>query len=312
VMVNPPHLRKGFHPTGSLATFGAAVAASRLLKLNVDQTCMALGLAATQAAGLLASGGTMAKPFHSGKAAFNGLLAARLARRGFRAKPDALEAPDGFLETHSNGFRAGADQFGDGSYMILGTIFKSHAACQLTHSTIQNILGLVSEYGVTPRDVDKIEVQVPPGYLSVCNIPTPSTGLEAKFSLRGVVAMVLLGDDTRDIAAYADDKILRPELAELCNRVTVTPRNDYSGGMSTAIATLRGGQRITLTCDSYHPAPDLATQQETVSRKFRLLVRPILGEKTTRAIETMVSGIDSAGSVRAITELLDYRTGIRP
>lgn len=112
-MAHPPLLERGFHPTGNVATFGAAAAASRLLNLGPDRTAMALGLAATQAAGLLASGGTMAKPFHSGKAAFNGLLSARLAARGFIGKADALGAPAGFLTTHGSDTRESAGKFGD-------------------------------------------------------------------------------------------------------------------------------------------------------------------------------------------------------
>jgi 2-methylcitrate dehydratase PrpD len=303
LMVNPPHLRKGFHPTGSMATFGAAAAASYLLELSAEQTGMALGIAATQAAGLLASGGTMAKPFHSGKAAFNGLLAARLAQRGFVGRADAIEAPDGFLETHADGIRDGVERFDDGRYMILGTIFKSHAACQLTHSTIDNILTLMSEYGAAANDIDHIELQVPPGYLSVCNIQTPTTGLEAKFSLRGVVAMTLLGDDTRDIAAYADERIRRPELAALCERVTVTPRPDYAGGLSTAMTTLRHGQTIVLTCDSYRPASDIAAQRQAVTRKFHLLARAAVGEARMHQIEMAVAQIDQAKSVRSLIEM---------
>jgi 2-methylcitrate dehydratase PrpD len=304
LMVNPPHLRKGFHPTGSLATFGAAAAASHLLDLDASKTAMAIGLAATQAAGLLASGGTMAKPFHSGKAAFNGMMAARLAAGGFVSRPDAVEAPDGFLETHANGILPGADRFDDGAYMISGTIFKSHAACQLTHSTIDNILTLQKQHGVKAGEVETIEVQVPPGYLSVCNIQTPRTGLETKFSLRGMVAMTLLGDDTRDIRSYEDTRATRPELSALCEKVTVVPRKDYSGGTSTAITKLKDGRTITLTCDSYRPAPDIGKQEAAVMRKFRLLATPVLGETSTRALESTIAALEYAPTVRELTGLL--------
>ncbi len=95
----------GFHPTGTLVTFGAAAAAAYLLALDATQTAHALGIAATQAAGLVASAGTMCKPFHSGKAAMNGLLAADLAQRGFIGQPDAVEAPGDF-STHTKIWRS--------------------------------------------------------------------------------------------------------------------------------------------------------------------------------------------------------------
>ncbi|MCB0084495.1 MAG: MmgE/PrpD family protein, partial [Caldilineaceae bacterium] len=82
--VNPSHYRY-WHPTGTVATFGAAVAAGSLLHLTSDQMVDALGTAGTQASGLweFNADGAMSKHLHPGKAAFNGVLAADLARRGF-------------------------------------------------------------------------------------------------------------------------------------------------------------------------------------------------------------------------------------
>jgi 2-methylcitrate dehydratase PrpD len=130
LLVNRPMLRKGFHPTGNLATFGATATAAHLLDLDPDRWAHALGLAATQAAGLLASGGTMSKPLHSGRAAMSGMLAAKLAGRDFIARPDAIEAPDGFLETHATNRDDHATDSVRGHYLISNTVFKGHAACQ--------------------------------------------------------------------------------------------------------------------------------------------------------------------------------------
>lgn len=98
------HYDKGFHATGTMGTFGAAAAASHLLGLNAQQTANALGMAATQAAGLKSMFGTMTKPFHAGKAAMNGLMAARLAARGFTAATDGIETAQGFAATQAPGF----------------------------------------------------------------------------------------------------------------------------------------------------------------------------------------------------------------
>lgn len=310
LLVNPPFLRKGFHPTGSMATFGAAACAAHLLGLDAGQWAMALGLAATQAAGLLASGGTMAKPFHSGKCAFNGLLAASLARRDFVGRPDAIEAPDGFLDTHASGWHAAALDFADGRHLIRGTIFKSHAACVLTHSTIENMLALSHDHAVAADDVARITLHVPRGFLSVCNIAAPRTGLEAKFSLRGVAAMALLGDDTRDIAAYSAARIQRPELCALRDRIAVVARDDLSGGTSIAIVELADGRSLTLTNDAYQPLPDLARQHELVTRKFRLLTRPVLGAARTEALEQAVLNLHDSASLQPIIAIAG-QAGVR-
>ena len=97
----PGHYGRGFHATGTVGAFGAAAACARLLGLDAEATGRALGIAGTQAAGLKSQFGTMCKPFHAGKASQNGLLAARLAARGFSSRPDLIECDQGFAATHS-------------------------------------------------------------------------------------------------------------------------------------------------------------------------------------------------------------------
>ena len=91
------HHMKGWHPTGIFGAIGAAAACAALRKLDAKQSSYALGLGASQSAGLMANFGSMAKPFHAGRAAQAGVMAARLAAGGFTAQPDVLEHPQGFL-----------------------------------------------------------------------------------------------------------------------------------------------------------------------------------------------------------------------
>src|SRR5438034_1045684 len=102
--LRPGHYNLGFHSTGTVGSFGAAAACARLLGLDAETTAVALGIAGTQAAGLKSQFGTMCKPFHAGKAAHNGLLAARLAQRGFSSRTDIVECVQGFALTHGPAF----------------------------------------------------------------------------------------------------------------------------------------------------------------------------------------------------------------
>jgi 2-methylcitrate dehydratase PrpD len=88
--LRPGHYDRGFHATGTVGCFGAAAACAHLLGLDAEATARALGIAGTQAAGLKSQFGTMCKPFHAGKASQSGLLAARLAARGFSSRPDLV------------------------------------------------------------------------------------------------------------------------------------------------------------------------------------------------------------------------------
>jgi 2-methylcitrate dehydratase PrpD len=286
-----PCLRQGFHPTAMMAHFGAAAAVSHLLRLDEAGWAHALGIAATQAAGLVASAGTMAKPFHSGKAAMNGLLAANLAARGFVGRPDAIEAPEGFIETHASGQHADALQRSAGRFFILDTIFKRHAACMLSHSSIENILSLRNDHGVGLAGLSRIDVSVPASTLAVCGIDVPATGLEAKFSLRAVCAMALLGDDTGDVRSYTLDRVTRPELGEWMRRITV--RSEEIGyGSSRAQAQLADGRTVSVLDDAYQPLRDPNRRREAVSKKFRALAGSALGATRASRLERNALGLD--------------------
>src|SRR5690606_32200092 len=130
----------------------------------------------TQAAGLKCMFGTMAKPLHAGKAAANGLLAARLAARGFTAHEAVLEAEQGFAATQTSTFDPARAAQGDAARGILGVMFKYHAACFLTHASIEAARRLAGQ-GVRPDAIGSVRVRVPPGHLRVCNQPSPDTGL---------------------------------------------------------------------------------------------------------------------------------------
>src|SRR5208282_5374636 len=149
--LRPGHYNLGFHSTATVGSFGAAAACARLLGLDAETTATALGIAGTQAAGLKSQFGTMCKPLHAGKAAYHGLLAARLAARGFTARPDILECAQGFARTHSPDFnpeRALATP--PGGFHLRNNLFKYHAACYLTHAPIETARKLRAQHGVTP------------------------------------------------------------------------------------------------------------------------------------------------------------------
>jgi 2-methylcitrate dehydratase PrpD len=301
-LVNQPYLRRGFHPTGNLVPFGAAAAASQMLGLNAAQWAHALGIAATQAAGLLASGGTMSKPFHSGKAATNGVIAAHLARRDWIARPDALEAPEGFLATHATGMHDDWVYAAKGRFFILDTVYKQHAACQLTHSSIENLLKLKRENGIRPGDVKRIELNVPSPHLAVCNIQEPNTGLEMKFSLKAVAAMAILGDDTHAIDAYNEKRAADAELKGLCQRVTVNGRDELKAGLSVTNVELSDGRTLSAQCDTYEPLRNFPYQRELVSRKFLKLAGGKIGSEAAERLQARILRVETLQSVRELLE----------
>jgi 2-methylcitrate dehydratase PrpD len=270
------------------------------MRLAAEGWGAALGIAGTQAAGLKAVFGTMCKPLHAGRAAMNGLLAARLARRGFTGRPDIVEAALGFGATHAPELVPGRLDAWDDRFLITRTLFKYHAACYLTHSTIDNVSRLRREHELDAERVRRIEIRVAPGVLDVCDIPEPRTGLEGKFSLRATAAMALLGDDTGAVAAYTDERVTRPALVEVRDRVTVVPDGDLTNAVSTAVLELADGSRLSATADSGQPCPDLAEQRRRLDEKFLALTEPVLGAAQARRLRVAAGRVDELESVAAL------------
>jgi 2-methylcitrate dehydratase PrpD len=295
------HYAAGFHSTGTFGTFGAAAACAHLLDLDPQGWLHALGLAGTQSAGLKSGIGTMAKPFHAGRAASAGLLSALLARGGFTAQPAILEAPQGFLATHA-GTAASREALRehDGRFLIRETLFKYHAACYLTHAAIEAAGEIRDRHRLDPEKIGAVEVRVASPLLDVCNIEEPRTGLEGKFSLRATTALALLGEDTADLATYSEAKMAEPRLVALRDRVRVIPTEGI-GVMQARVRVEQSGQHGEAEADAGVPAADLDAQGARLKRKFLALAAPVLG--AGRAAE-LCDAAASAEQLDSSAELL--------
>lgn len=299
------HYARGWHSTGTFGTFGAAAAVGRLIGLDLEQMTMAFGIAGTQAAGIKAVFGTMCKPLHAGKAAANGLMAARLAAAGFTSHPDILATAQGFGATQSDRLDPEA-ALGDPprGQWVREVLFKYHAACYLTHSAINAATALRTVDYVSPEMIDRIEVGVEEGHLNVCGIPSPVTGLECKFSLRTTTALALLGENTSDEALYSDETAARSDVVALRDRVTVTPRKGESPTLSDVTVFLTDGRSLREQSDCAVPAADADAQWEPLSAKFRALVEPSLGPARTEQAIALCRTLDEASSVRPLLAIL--------
>lgn len=297
------HYAAGWHSTATLGTFGAAAACAHLLGLDEEQWLHAFGLAGTQAAGLKSVFGTMSKPFHAGKASMNGLLAARLASRGFTSNTEILETHLGFAATHAGRpTMDGIDRYKD-RYLILDTVFKYHAACYLTHSSIESALRIKEENKFDAGSVERVEVIVPQGHLDVCNIHDPVTGLEGKFSLRATVAMALLGIDTTDTRVYTDERMRDRELVAVRDRVGVTPSGEVAGTESKVSVVLKDATTLTAAVDTGQPERDLELQWERLTSKFMGLAAPIVGDERAWELHARVRGFEEMEDAGELLEL---------
>lgn len=304
--VSPGHYALGFHATGTVGTFGAAAACAHLLQLDADDTAVALGIAATEAAGLKAMFGTMCKPLHAGKASADGMMAAQLAARGFTSRSDAIESLQGFAATHGPDFdpAAGLREPTSGLH-LRSNLFKYHAACYGTHAAIEAARHLRERHGLHAGDVRRIVVHAAAICDGVCNIAQPRTGLEAKFSLRHVVAMALSGTDTADMASFSDQTTNDPALTKLRDRVQVELVRDCNAmTQSEVVIETTDGATLRQRHDCGIPAVDLAAQQLRLEEKFRAFARPMLDEQACLEVLDLVDRLDELPDLSPLAGLL--------
>jgi 2-methylcitrate dehydratase PrpD len=305
--VGPVSYLRGFHHTGTIGTLGAAAACARLLSLDADRTATALALAATQAAGLGCMVGTMAKSFHAGKACENGLLAALLAGNGFTATESAVECAKGFAATASGECDTAA-ALGEPpmGWHILNNLFKFDASCYMTHSTLAGIRELRAQHELHATDVAEIHVHLGELEYATCALPSPTTGLEVKFSVAHLAAMATLGRSTMviDDAAAHD-----PATVALRDKVIVT--SDGTSGAPTRVGvTLNNGRRMTTARDVNTPESDLALQRRRLEQKFRTITTPHLGADRAEALIATVAMPDADLDVCAVSRLTQHLSSV--
>ena len=302
--LQPGHYNLGFHATSTVGSFGAAAACARLLEFDAETTAMALGIAGTQAAGLKSQFGTMCKPFHAGKAAQNGLLAARLAARGFSSRTDIVECVQGFALTHGPDFvPEAALATPEGGFHVLANLFKYHAACYFTHAPIECAQRLREEHQLTPDMIAGINIRIDASCDRVCNIPVPADGLQSKFSLRQTVAMALSGIDTASLGAYNTENPLDRALISLRERVRFDWQDNWPQTLCEMDLELVDGRRVSTRHDAGIPATDIAGQRERLSAKFDALVEPVVGAARARELREVIVDLDNLTDIGGLARL---------
>jgi 2-methylcitrate dehydratase PrpD len=297
-LVAPSHYQRGFHVTGTVGSFSATAAAGRMLGLTQEQLAVAFGIAATQAAGLKSNFGTMCKPLHAGTASEHGLRAARLAARGFTARGDSLECDQGFASSQSDHLSVDA-ALGEPpqGWHLRNNLFKYHAACYLTHAPIECAKEIRLRSNFPPERVKKILLRIDAGADKVCNIESPKTGLEAKFSLRQTVAMALSGIDTASLDSYNDAVTQEPRIKALRDKVSIDFKPDWAHSLAEMAIELDDGTTLETSHDSGIPWADIGKQRTALEIKFDSLVTPVLGTAGAHRLRDTIDRIDTLADI---------------
>ena len=222
--------KKGWHPTGLYGAVGAAAACAKLRRLDARKAAIAVALGASQSAGLMANFGTMTKPFHAGRAAHAGIMAARLADAGFTAATDALEHPQGFLHAISpdgTEDRVSEARLGETwALLTQGLGIKKYPTCYCTHRAIDGVLDLMAAHPVRADDVQQITVKISDYFATVLRNHAPDTGLAAKFSIEFAMASGIVARRV-GLRELTDEFVRRDDIQALMRRVRTETTTEY-------------------------------------------------------------------------------------
>jgi len=265
----------GWHSTSTLGRLAVAAGVAVLLDLDEAQTAHALGLAATQASGLTASFGTMAKPLHAGKTAMDGILAAELAQAGFEGATGVLDAHSPLLRTllQDPELVLRMAPF-DEVWEISRNSFKPYAACQLTHGAIDAARQARAQ--VAGRAIARMRVDVNPLAIKIANIRKASTPTEGRFSMGYCVALGLQGHAVT-LQDFLPARLQDSELQELADRLESVGDETVSRTAARLHIELEDGSQITEWVEHAFGSIGNPLGWPELETKFMALVEPVTG-----------------------------------
>lgn len=310
--IAPRHYLDGFHTTGTCGTFGGAAASARLLGLNLDQTLRALGVAASEAAGLRENFGTMTKPFHAGRAAANGLFAGQLAGLGWTASDRILEAPAGFFHAAGGGYEPAQllNKLGHPwTFASPGVSIKPFPSGSLTHPAMGLMQTLIQRNHLRAADVQQVEIGTNSHNVKTLQYHDPQTGLEAKFSMEFCLA-ILLVDGKAGLSQFSDAVVRRPDVQAMVKRVRVyTDPVAEAAGFDKMTSILKihltDGRVLSGRADFAKGSPANPMSYDEVAEKFYGCCE-FAGWERARAqqVVELVADLERAPSVSALARLL--------
>jgi 2-methylcitrate dehydratase PrpD len=299
----------GFHSTAVFGTMGATAAAARLLRLDVQQTVMALGIAGSMPAGVCQNFGTMVKPLHAGMASRNGVQAALLAKKGYLGTDMIFESKVGFFSTyiregHYNLERA-VSGLGKPFRLQDSLVIKKYPCCGTNHSALDSVLSLMREEKLSFDDVVQVTVDGLPYLSHVLLYPKPTRGINGKFSIHYNVAAAIL-DGKVAIESHTDEMLERPAVKDALGKVHIEVQSrwepGYSAGPTATPVTLRlkDGRVLTRSTNRHTmhgTAKDPLSRDELVA-KFRQNAGLVLAPDAAKRAADVWLRLDELPKVR--------------
>lgn len=312
--IHPNHYKKGFHSSGTIGTFGAAVAAAKLLGLDAEQTAHMLAIAASSASGIRVNFGSMTKPLHVGRAGLNGVTAAELAARGFTGGKDALDPPWGFFATFGHGAEHDpariVGKLGDPHTIVSpGVSIKPYPCGVLGHPTMDAMRRLVTKHDVRPEQIAAIRVRAGSNILNPLRYPIATNELEAKFCPAFMVSAIALRRKA-GIREFNDEFVRSAPVQALQRRVerVLDPEIEAKGFekiRSTVEVDLVDGRKLVEHADErYRGGPDLPFTRDELYEKWSDCASLVLPKAGVDEVFELVDGLERMSDITALVRAL--------
>ncbi len=312
--INPDHYMRGFHTSGTIGTFGAAVAAGKLLQFNVERMRQAIGIAASMASGIRANFGTMTKPLHVGRSSENGVTAALLVHHGFTGNNNALDGQWGYLTIAGPGGNPElvVDRFGKPfSITTPGVSIKPYPSGVLTHPAMDALKMLLREEGLGESQVAEVHIFAGSNVLKPIRFDFATNELEAKFCFNFLLAAILVAgragkqefthefvtsaivqDAQRRVRVHFDPAIEAMGFDKIRSRIEVVTRD---------------GRRLTRWADErYRGGPDNPLTDLELEGKLQDAAAGLLDEAKCKKVAAFIWSLEQEPNATAILDLLDW------
>jgi 2-methylcitrate dehydratase PrpD len=301
------HYDHGWHATAVIGVLGAVAGTSWLARLNADQTRNAIGIAASLAGGLQANFGTMTKPLHAGIACRNGLVATLLAKAGWTANPEILEADNGFFKVFGCGEIQDLNSFGKPFHFLSpGVSLKRFPTCSATHLGIEAILGLKRDHALSADQIESIDCGVHAlSFQALRQEPEVRSAEEARFSLHFAAAMALL-EGSVELKHFSQATFRRQDVRALMQRVRVSIHPELSDleskkrNFAEVIVHRKNGSSISKRETQIRGRAPLLLDDFEVDAKFRGCTEPVLGEKNSQVLLEKLRGFESLPALKTL------------
>jgi len=312
--IGKEHYLRGFHMTSTCGVFGATAGVCSLRRLPVDGTLRAIGIAGSESAGVRENFGTMVKPFHSGRAAENAVVAASLAAMGFTSSPTILEGDRGYFMTSAGSYDASelVGKLGNPwNYVAKGVAIKPYPCGNLQQPAMDKLRELVVANDVKPADLQRLRVKS--HRLMPLNLTyhRPTTGLEGKFSMEFSLASIVVLRRA-GLVEYSDAVVNRPDIQETIRKIDYTVFSDEEAQANgwhlwTTFLDLelKDGRTLSARADAAKGSASMPMTEDEVSEKFRdcAAFAKMSGAAADNAID-LVLNLERVEDIRTLTARL--------